>query len=150
MRLFTCDPGGSSGICYAEDGEVVGRAQLSGQHHSQLRDVLDNWQPDRVISEMFTFRKNKKKVQYDSVEYIGVMKLWCQDNGMPYIEQTVGQGKATSENTFWNVEKLKAVGLYLTGQPHANDATAHMLYYITFTLKQHHYLDLLKKLGDFS
>lgn len=147
MKLLAEDPGGSTGVCLAMDGIVCARMQLAGQHHRALRDVLDNWKPDQVICEGFTFRQSKDNIVLDSVEYIGVTKLWCQDNNVPCIMQTPSCGKATSENVFWNVDKLKAVGLYLEGQPHANDATAHMLYYMTFELGLKHYTNILRSHG---
>src|SRR5215213_1136754 len=98
MRLMSADPGGTSGICFASDEgyvnmQIRARYQIGGQHHVALRNMLNDWAPDRVINEMFRFRQSKRKIVLDSVEYIGVMKLWCQDNGVPYIEQTVMSGK---------------------------------------------------------
>ena len=147
MRLVALDPGGTTGTCLAVDGLVRARGQIAGCHHKHLYHALEAFMPDRIVCEGFTFRQSKDQIVLDSVEYIGVTKLYCQDKNVPYIEQTSAQGKASSENVFWNMDKLKAVGLWLEGQPHANDATSHMLYYMTFTLKQPHYLNILKGHG---
>ena len=125
MKVVSLDPGTTTGVAiYDGKRDDWDRYQLGPkEHHDQLYDVLESVKPLYVVCETFTFQP-RTKVVLDSVEYIGVMKLWCQHNDRRPTMQTPAQGKA-----FWGESKLRAVGLWLANQPHAMDATRHLLYW---------------------
>lgn len=128
MKVVALDPGTTTGIAVFDDyneGETEWeRTQLGPQaHHLQLFDHLCYHDPDIVVCESFIFQP-RRKVILDSVEYIGVAKLWCEDEKKPLKLQTPAQGKA-----FWTDDKIRSLGLWQASRPHAMDATRHLLFY---------------------
>lgn len=94
--------------------------------HWEFLETLENYDPDVIVCERFDFRQAKLGVDYTAVEYIGLVKLHCEINNVPIIWQ--GQD-AKSKKSFWTDDKLKQLGLYIPGQPHAMDAQKHLLKY---------------------
>lgn len=141
MKILAFDPGGTTGVCGWHDTEgITMTAQLDIEnHHLILLNLLDLIMPDVVIYETFEYRGGKAHVDLIPVEYIGVIKLWQQTHSDTILEpQSPNYGKA-----FWSDPKLKMTGLYEPGHPHSNDATRHMLQYITFRLNDQSYLHML-------
>jgi hypothetical protein len=134
MKYLAIDPGGSTGIAEF-DSETREWAQytLKGQHHSSLWAVLEQDAWSVVIYERFLYQRREVgsgvSLVLDSVEYIGVIKLWHQGMGNTQAATLVEQ--APSAMQLWDDRKLKAAGLWTTDSPHARDATRHLLYYLT-------------------
>lgn len=153
MRLISLDPGETTGVCIylPEKREFILRQEttITGEDFVQFYDLLESWydkwtlQYDfKVIVEQFNFRMNERertKINYTPREVIGVTKLWAAQHDVPIEMQMAAEGKA-----FWNDDKLSRIGLNKSGQPHARDALRHMLQYITFTMKDNHFLMQLK------
>lgn len=126
--IMAFDPGGTTGYVRYDTLEELS-SYSQGQfgslnHHKQLRDLLNHYDPGLVVTERFDYVSGKTKVDLSANEYIGVIKLWCQDNKVQYIDQS------RSLKDFWDNQKLKVYGLYRPGMPHANDAMRHLLVYL--------------------
>ena len=126
------DPGGTTGWAYfnpAWSGVECG--QILGQHHMRLYEKLEELQPQLIVSESFQFRQfegfDKSKVVLDSVEYIGIVKLYAQIERVSLVFQT-----ASTAKHFVADLKLRRMGWYkpTAGMVHARDALRHLLYYL--------------------
>lgn len=143
MRAIAIDPGGTTGICTVRD-DVPGQPRErdwhqyqidTSDHHRQLFHMLMAYEPDLVIIEDFVFMQWKQwernNIIYKPLEYVGVVELWCQlrkASDKPDVEFFRQQpSEAVGKSAFWSNDKLKKVGLYKAGLPHAMDATQHML-----------------------
>jgi hypothetical protein len=135
LRILAFDPGGTTG--YAKYIELKGKEPLIASgvlkhnyHHTELMYMMDNAAPSLVITERFDYRAKQKSAELISVEYIGIMRMYCQLNSIELVEQPQLKGHLG----LWTDDKLKALGLYSVGTGgHANDATRQLLYYLTVT-----------------
>lgn len=136
-RLITFDPGGITGWCVhvIESGLLVSGELDSPRHHRELWKHLHDISPDTLIYERFDYHGGLAHAELISRDYCGVIDLYGQLYNKPVIQQS------PSQMEFWDDEKLKKARLYKPGLPHANDATRHMLYYVTFTLNQPQFLE---------
>ena len=140
MKIIGIDPGTHTGICVydARDGvENPFTFQTLGPraHHEALWDVLgDDPHELHVVCERFTYQR-RDKVILDSVEYIGVVKLWCAMYGTKYNTQT-----PSAAMNLWTDGKIKRLGLWRPNKAHEMDALRHVLYYLTNTLKDYAFI----------
>lgn len=164
--ILALDPGGTTGWCFYEQWSNTFSfdcGQITDQNHYQrLFNFLVHIEEIRVVTplhiicEKFEFRKtdqHRDKIDYTAAEYVGVVKLFAQqfkDSNVKLVMQSASGVKEKKQNTenppFWTEAKIKHIGLWVPGAPHAMDATRHYLYYRTFTLKDK---TLLYKLKDF-
>lgn len=129
-RIIPLDPGGSTGWAYFSPLSLtLICGQISDQHHNDLFELLHRFSPDEIVSESFQFRQfsgfDKSKVELDSVEYIGITKLYSRMTNTPLHFQTASVAKH-----FVSDDKLKRLGWYsrTAGLVHARDALRHLLY----------------------
>lgn len=132
------------------------------KHHLGLWNLLAQKRAQNYILgyESFENRGNEAAILV-SQEYIGVAELFAAGqirdieramyNNHPFIleKQTAAEGKG-----FWypkikgtnkhDATKLKRVGKYSPSLIHANDAMAHLLHYMTFTMDRTEFLEPLK------
>lgn len=149
-RYLGIDPGGTTGLAiYTEtpetpQGEGIWKREQVGpvEHHAQLMDRLRALRPDLVVCERFTYQQ-RDKVILVPVEYIGIVKLYCIATRTKLHFQMASQ--AVGEKCFWNDKKLAQIGLHLPGQPHANDATRHLLYYFMTQLHDSSWVHKLER-----
>ncbi len=142
MRIASIDPGQTTGLCfYTPEFESLERFQIGPEdHYLELFNTLIEFQADVVICESFQNMSDLMQAATTKpLEYIGIAKLFAEVWQAKLVFQTAAQGK-----NFWTDDKLKTVGLYERSRPHSNDATRHHLFYWTFTLQRHDYLQLLK------
>ena len=143
-RIAAFDPGGTTGWAYVDiDVETqettfhCGMLQAK-EHHKELFDFLGHLdvQDFTVVSESFEYRNaSRAGLVLSSVEYIGVIKHFCQERKVPVVFQMAAQGKIRDKpNAFVKPDNLKRLGLYHPSQVHAMDAYGHLLYYIIHTL----------------
>jgi hypothetical protein len=128
------DPGGTTGIAiveYEAQPWNIGVMQMSGEHHERLYAFLHQVSPQHIICESFQNRGQDAAI-LTSLEYIGVVKLYCQTVNKPPASQLASTGKG-----FWNNVTLHKHGIYIEGLRHARDAIRHYAYWRTFTLKDH-------------
>jgi hypothetical protein len=127
------DPGATVGWAKYEDGEGYASGEISCL---DLWPFLETYRLTRfktvvplgmiVVYEKFDRRSTA--VDLIAVECIGILKEWArQHRGVTLEEQSASMAKF-----FWSDEKLKALGLYRIGKPHACDAVRHILYYAYF------------------
>ena len=164
MKILSFDPGGTTGWAYHElyNGELTGLPMIEGgqigphEHHGELWELIYRRNPDLIVYEQFDYRLKKDKetglevpgISLISNEYIGIIKLWGQK--MPKCKlhnqsSSYGGAGGKSRKAFWTDEKLKVIGAHTPGNQHRNDATRHMLMYITEgILQRKDYLHMFK------
>lgn len=139
--VMALDPGGTTGwASFNPNTAVILCGQIHGVHHEELFNHLDGYfgtnNKGQLVCESFQFRQfdgfDKTKVVLDSVEYIGVIKLYSQMTGMPVQFQTASLAKH-----FVSDEKLRRLDWYKStaGLVHARDALRHIVYYLVVTKK---------------
>lgn len=137
-RIVALDPGGTTGwamVTYEDGKEPQYNCGMfrALEHHKELYDALGMWQTEsyRIVCESFEYRNaSRPGLVLSSVEYIGVMKLFCQERNVPYHFQSASQGKIRDKpNAFVKPSNLKRLGLWSPSMVHAMDAYGHLLYY---------------------
>ncbi len=126
MTIIALDPGQTTGVAELRGGWHVKAFEVGPHpHHSELYDYLSSHvlNLDTIVCE--GFRQRYSAADLMPVEYIGVVKLFVEHH---FEVKLVMQQPAAK--TFGNRAKLKAAGLYHPGEPHANDATSHLLAYL--------------------
>lgn len=106
-----------------------------------------------IILEPFLFRKEDSRtrayIDYTPAEYVGVVKEFAQEYNVPLVLQQASQ--AVGETAFWGDgalgnKKMQDLGIWVPGKqnPHQRDALRHLLYYLSFTLKNKSFFELLR------
>lgn len=137
VKVIGFDPGVTTGVCIYNGGNRKGTGSLTSRgfvwehrvldtdpHHQDLWKLLTLERPGVVVCESFTYQR-RDKVILTSLEYIGVIKLYCSMTKTPLKMQTPAQAKG-----FWDNTKLKHLDLWITSSPHAMDALRHVLTYL--------------------
>lgn len=167
--ILSLDPGGTTGWAYRgkianEQKLVIGQlGESSQEHHLELEKLLTKYHAHAsandqrfvIVCERFQWRKEdsaRGKIELISKEYEGVISLYGKKNDVLVIKQNPAQ--AVGRTAFWGDSpegnsRMKLAKMYKAGRyVHANDALRHMLYYISFTLKDGRYLAKLESLRD--
>lgn len=145
---ISLDPGVTTGVAFrmelpGRDTELILR-QIKDQYRAasleHIYNLLVSSRKDfgynyRVVIERFTYQR-RQKVELFPVEVIGVVRLYCEEHDVSLYEQSPAQAKK-----LWTDDKLKKLGLWEEGQPHAMDALRHLLYYETVTRKNMEYVN---------
>lgn len=150
FRVVALDPGGTTGWAsysaeklenpLTEEFEYVNEDFRCGQieikdHHHQLYGFLgfNHTNEFYIVCERFEYRNTSRAgLVLDSREYIGVVKLFVQernyhsDNAVTLSFQNASEAKG-----FVRDSHIKKLGLWSPGNPHAMDATRHLLYWLT-------------------
>jgi hypothetical protein len=137
---------------YEVNGGAITQGQLGPEeHHLALWNLLGLHHARNfiIVCESFEYRQDQRpNVVLVSKEYIGVVKLFVEERNrtlphdlqITHVPQTAATGKGfwypkvPGKKASWDGSKLKAVGLYqpTTQGRHINDATAHLLQFLTF------------------
>lgn len=143
MKIIAFDPGVTTGVAIWEEHNDSWDRFTFGpdDHHQQLFDTMDTIY-DVVIWESFQYRGQPSAV-LKSVEYIGVLELVKQYYAHYHPNTIFHSQPASVAKGFWNDNRLKQLDLW-TNITHTRDATRHLLYYRTQTLKHIHLLNKLK------
>lgn len=155
MRIISLDPGGTTGIAIyddkAFDSEDLWRRYSLGpkEHHAELwHELLTEGPFNAVVYENFLYQRRDVdagvSLELISREYIGIIKLAHQRHPgetSKLVVQSPSIGKDTP-GTFWNDKKLRQLGLWVSSE-HERDATRHLLYYVSQTLKDRRFINLL-------
>lgn len=140
--IIALDPGVTTGVCVYANGNITKAFTIQADHEA-LYEFLFSYQPDTVVYERFDYRPHQPVADLYPVELIGIIKLYCQRNGVDSVPQKQLKG----HRGFWTDDKLKALDLYKVGeQGHSNDATRQMLYYLTFTVGDQSFVQKLSAL----
>lgn len=132
LNVLSLDPGVTTGYCAGcLDSNTFflapGQEQLG---HREIYKLLTAWSPDHVVCEDFEFRpgiySQQDALVLTSLEYIGVVELWC-DPGVKLYRQKAAEGKGYFSN-----EKLKQLGVYKQNLAHGMDALRHLLHWFVF------------------
>lgn len=119
--ILAIDPGKTDGFAMCgPEPEHNAAFEYSGNYDGFL-EKLNVVYPDVIVYESFDHRQ-KDKVEMISAEHIGLIKWFAERRNVPIFEQTPSYGKA-----FFDNDKLKKLGLYIPGKPHAMDARRHLL-----------------------
>lgn len=120
-NILALDPGLTVGICILHDDDSYETRQLVPMEyphpHETLFDVISEISPREIVYERFDFRAAKNGVVLTGVEFIGVIEFYAQVKCLPITKISPSDGKA-----FWTDNKLRMLGIYSRGKPHANDA----------------------------
>lgn len=141
VRIVGIDPGGTTGFVLVEiDWEkeklVVVESQQLGPHphHDELYEVLTLANPEVIVCESFEYRNVARAgLVLDSVEYIGVTKLYEQvysEGGVQLVFQTAALGKVQHGRGLVKPDNIRKLGLWSVSSVHAIDALGHVLYYL--------------------
>ena len=145
MNIFAVDPGGTTGWAYAKavdiqtlpagecDMDIIG-AEMAGDENQQAYDLFrlikQVW-PVAVVIEDFIPRKLDQSRHFLSPVRITAkleLLLWRDEKRWWRQMPSLAMSTITDEH-------LKATGLWIPGQPHANDAQRHALTYTRMLLK---------------
>lgn len=137
MRIIAFDPGGTTGYSVGElrgpDGVLRFTARQYRFDHMELHKYLVKQDPDWIVCESFEFRNAVKKgTELISCEYIGVIKLYCQEWQIPLSLQTASTVGAGGKKGYFSNQKLKDLKFYLPAKLHAMDSLRHLLYWYEF------------------
>lgn len=129
LRIVAFDPGGTTGVAaWHSNARKISRDQLGPEeHHDTLESLLHSFNPDVMVTERFDYRPKQGHADLTPVEYIGVMKLYGLRNNVELVQQKQLKG----HKGLWTDDKIKALDLWIPGQPHAMDATRQLLFYMT-------------------
>lgn len=167
MKIIAFDPGGTTGVCIFERLANTGTVEWKhgqlgpGDHHLALWSLLERERPHIIIYERFMYQRRELtegvSLVLDSVEYIGVIKLWydkfcAKIDPSEYIVEPTLVEQSPSQMSLWGGGKknddsgarLKKLSLYTPNAPHANDATRHLLYYLSVTKGDKRWFNALK------
>lgn len=133
-----------------------------GAHHLQMWDFMGQCHAGNyiIVCESFEFRQEARdNVVLVSREYIGLVNLYeqmCRRTLAAEVRPVVRFQTAASGKGFWypkapgtqkrDATKLKKLGLYTPGSTHINDATSHLLHYLTYGDMRR--MEWLKKLNE--
>lgn len=124
MLIVSIDPGGTTGVAIKNDIGWIFDQLGPHDHHRSLLNLLKDSEPDVVVCEDFIYQR-RNKVNLKPVEYIGIVKYYVS---MSYCKLEM---QSPSLRGFWTDARLKQLKLYNVAMRHANDATRHLLYYLT-------------------
>jgi len=140
MWIVAFDPGGTTGWKGFDTSERKFHGGFLGPdpHHVELDGFLNSVAPGKVVLESFQYTAGRN-LELISVEYIGIIKLWCAKNAVPLKKFTSSQGKG-----FWDDDKLRRVDLYVVNK-HIRDATRHLLQFLSFEVNDQTWIHKLRK-----
>lgn len=130
IDLMTFDPGIDTGLAWIEEngpakdynsctiGPETAMESDDATDLQRIRDHIVVYRPKRVAYEDFKHRPNLMKAELYSLQIIGVIRLTCQDLGIPHETKWL----PSTAKAFWNDNKIKAIGLWKPGKKHEMDA----------------------------
>jgi hypothetical protein len=136
-RVIAFDPGGTtgwstysahkSGSTYTQEEWACGHLDQPN-HHQQLKILLGNQRVRtyKVVCEKFNDRPGAtNSVNLIARDYIGVVELYCQEEGIELHRQMPATAKG-----FVKDKNMRAMGLFVRNWKHAMDARRHLLWFL--------------------
>jgi hypothetical protein len=148
MRILAIDPGRTTGFCIYDSSTDEFHPWEEELTHLKLWNVLSTVDFDAIICEKFEFRKDdatRDKIDYYPAQLEGVVRMYVEENTY-YQILWVGSARI-GKTAFWSDDnrRVKQLGLYdPKASPHGMDALRHLLYHLTFTMKNNKWLLQLK------
>lgn len=160
MRILANDFGQNHGFTlYEQVGNASVQLRTWEKHygltgHKEFRDDLRHLLTPHTIflGERFLHLHefaDRAKIDYTPAEYIGVAKLFCQQNFITDEWQNAAQ--ACGATAFWGDAeqggnaKIQKLGLWQPGKRHAMDSLRHLLYYVSFEMKDQRFIQQLRR-----
>jgi hypothetical protein len=143
MNIISFDPGGSTGVAHYNMTKDEWYTWTLGpnEHRVRLWEDLETYHFGHIVYETFLYQRRSvdKGVSLEliSKEYIGIINLYAALYEVPV------HGQSPPQRMFWTDAKLKQLSLW-GSTAHERDAVRHLLYFITFTLKDDRFLQQLK------
>lgn len=134
LKVIAIDPGVTTGIATGiiKLGEAMEVASM--QEKMEVEDMwhfLNDQQPDVIVYETFEYRNRARKgLVLFSRELIGVIRLFGRLH--PATVQLHDQSAYEGVGGYFTDKQLKEGNVYKPGNPHAMDATRHLLQWYTF------------------
>lgn len=134
--ILALDPGETSGLAiWDPEDKNIRLEQLDTKDlvHSfkALMGLFAMWRPYHIRFEDYRVYGHKADDHINSTlhtsQLIAMIKLAAALNNIPCSSVMASAAKG-----FWTDEKLKMVGAYSKGLPHARDAERHLLYWMAF------------------
>lgn len=139
--VYGFDPGETTGVCKFVDGGLTETHQLEFFELGDwlARDSMEDGAT--VIVEAYRLRAGSAKSMigsdFPAAQVVGLIKYFTRKSRVSIKFQSA------SQKEFFNNERLKTLGFYQVGHRHARDSIRHVLYYLSFTLKDSRYIDRL-------
>lgn len=124
MKIFSADPGETTGVVVDDAGELS-FWQIDSRNINSIYQFILDVKPDRIVYEQFHYRPNLMKAKLYSMQVIGVLRLYSEQYNVPIVFNP----KPDEAKAFWNDKKIKALGLWKPGKGHAMDALRVLLKY---------------------
>lgn len=147
MTIIAIDPGQSTGLSWTQDGKSFNYRTLGPQdHHFALFDFLgenSGFPKATIICESFEYRPYQGHAELTSVEYIGIVKFFCERTGQePVMQRSVD---AVGTKSLIKDETLRQLGLWTPGNAHRHERAAlkHLLFYLITAKKDSYWLKRL-------
>jgi hypothetical protein len=136
-RILAFDPGETTGVACLKGGDVELYEQFKtkpiGEGAELLHGLIRNLSPDFLICEdyrIYAWKADDHKWNpLHTPALIGAVQYICYMEHLPYHMEMAQVPKA-----FTTDDKLRGLGLYLPGKPHARDAMRHAVWWILFKL----------------
>lgn len=146
------DPGGTTGFATYDCESMSWDRWQTAYRPVKLYNQINDWlaiqplrsEPPVIICERFQYRRNRPDADLTAMKVIGIAELAAQRLSTEFHYQQASVPNGEEGDTFWTTNRVKHLGLWLTGMIHAMDATKHILYYRSFTLGEN---DLIKQLA---
>lgn len=136
--IIAIDPGRTTGIAELWKDYNVNSFEIKGDM-KLLYNLLYDESPSHIVCEQFQYQQRSQRVDLFPRELIGVVKLYCQKNGITLSLQPAAHAKKLFET-----EKLKKLHLWEPNRPHAMDAIRHLLYFVTVEQKDNYFVNQLR------
>ncbi len=152
--ILVFDPGGTTGVAkYIWDTnssirDIETFSLGPGPHHDELWNCLNNNLPDIIVYERFQYQRRELdkgvSLVLDSVEYIGILKLFAKYIPPTYqpLPASIHEQTPSMAKNLWTDAKLHQLSLWRSS-PHERDAVRHLLYYLTVTLRDQRWIRAL-------
>lgn len=126
MKIFSADPGETTGVVIDDDGELS-FWQIDCRQISAFWFFLCGAAPDKIMYEQFHYRPNLMKAKLYSVQVIAVLRLYAELNNVPIVFTPI----PSEAKKFWDDTKIAKLGLWKPGArfEHAMDALRVLLKY---------------------
>lgn len=129
--MLSLDPGGTTGVAIIEYGTesyvVVKTLQIRNGLQGFLDfhwDELEDWEFDEIVCESFDLREGVYGADLSPVYIIGALEALYPKAVNKIIYQKPSQKALCGD------DRLRKLGLYESGRPHANDACRHGIIYL--------------------